>query len=176
MWLLRRTSGFFIREKRVTDADAEFGPATDADLGRLEGWFESALAARRWGGPAIRYPFAPGRLREDIRFADIDSFALRNRSADLLAFGQVYERHGRIHLARLVVDPARRGSGLGHRLLAEMLRAGRERYLLTEYSLYVYADNAAAMALYHGAGFREAAAPVGDARLADCLYLVRPVR
>lgn len=78
------------------------------------------------------------------------------------AFGQVWtDAPGDVHLVRLIVDPARRGQGLGRtlcqQLLAEALALpgdGRVRLKLRR-------DNAAALRTYLSVGFREEAPAPG---------------
>jgi [ribosomal protein S18]-alanine N-acetyltransferase len=59
-----------------------------------------------------------------------------------------------VHVTNLAVDPARRGEGIGRRLLGTLLayhRAGGARRAFLE----VRPDNAWARRLYHGLGFQE---------------------
>ena len=60
-----------------------------------------------------------------------------------------------LHLTLLAVDPARRRRGLARRLLAALLRRGRELGA-TRATLEVGSANPAALALYRAAGFRTA--------------------
>lgn len=54
---------------------------------------------------------------------------------------------------RLLVDPARRGQGLSHRVLALCLRVADEVLALSEIHLEVKRDNAPAIRAYVAAGF-----------------------
>ena len=105
----------------------------------------------------------------------MDSYILVGPQGGMRAFGQMYERHGRINLARLVVAPDQRRQGLGTRLVTLLMDRGRETFPLEEFSLYVYDDNHAAMACYSGAGFEEHASPVGDDVPDNCIYMTCPV-
>jgi len=149
---------------------------TDADRCVLMGWFQDAASLRNWGGPTIRHPFTEASFREDTLWDSLAGFALRDFTEHMAAFGQIYDHLGRIHLARLVVDPGRRGGGLGRRLILALLEAGRERWPYAEASLYVYRDNKPALACYRSLGFRDAEFPAVRAELAaTCYFLIRPL-
>ena len=122
-------------------------------------WFPDAAAADRWSGPFLRFPFTEASFLEDLRLDQVDSWALVDEQNDLIGFGQVYERYGRNHLGRIAVHPGRRGQGLGHQLLSELLRKGAEHPGHAEFGLYVYPENEAALRCYRAAGFIEAADP-----------------
>lgn len=129
--------------------------ATDADRETLRGWFSTAREVRHWGGPAFRFPFTPATFIEDLRWHEVANRALRDADGNFLGFGQFYARDGRIHLARLAVDPARRGNGLGTTLVHALMSEGRRHHDLPAYSLFVCNDNVAALALYRKLGFRD---------------------
>lgn len=131
----------------------------DNDIPELMRWIPDAEAADRWSGPFLRFPFTSESFREDLRLDQVDSWALVDRTGDLIGFGQVYERYGRNHLGRLAVHPDCRGSGLGHRLVAGLMRKGAEHPGLPEFGLYVYSDNEAALRCYRAAGFVDAEDP-----------------
>lgn len=61
---------------------------------------------------------------------------------------------GDLHLSRMGVLPAARGRGYGRAILNAFLEEGRMRGF-SRFTLDVSADNAAALALYRSAGFRE---------------------
>lgn len=146
----------------------------EADIAQLMSWFPDAASADRWSGPFLRFPFTDATFREDLRFDQVDSWALRDEADNFLGFGQIYERHGRNHLGRIAVNPGRRGSGLGHRLLAELMRKAADHPGRNEYGLYVYPDNVAAMRCYRAAGFFEAEDPdrYREKRGLNYLYMV----
>lgn len=148
--------------------------AEERDFDELMTWFPTAAATNVWGGPMFRFPFSRDSFIEDCHWPDIKAFVLRDTD-QLIGFGQVYERYERINLARLAVNPARRGEGFGSRLVAALMREALRYFDNSEYSLFVYRDNAAALACYRSAGFELADYPQ-DAPLADrCYYLIRPV-
>ena len=67
-------------------------------------------------------------------------------------FGQVYERYGRLNLARLVVTPEARGCGLGQQLVNALIRKSRSTFDLDEAGLFVYTANEPAYCCYRAAG------------------------
>ena len=83
------------------------------------------------------------------------TFRLTNPAGEFAGFGQLYERHGRINMARLAVHPLMRGAGVGKRLVNTLMEAGRQHFDLQEFSLFVYRDNTAALECYRSVGFRE---------------------
>jgi ribosomal protein S18 acetylase RimI-like enzyme len=149
--------------------------ATEDDLAKLMGWFADARSVNVWGGPKFRYPFTRETFREDCHWGRMATFVLETPAGDFVAFGQVYERYERINLARLIVNPDRRGQGLGRRLVALLIEVGPSVVDRTEFSLFVYRDNTPALECYLGVGFRIRDYP-DDAPMADvCYYLTRPV-
>ena len=149
--------------------------ATEADISHLMSWFPTARSVDIWGGPKFRYPFTAETFFEDVRWQQIDSYHLVDLAGDMLAFGQIYERHGCVNLARLVVSPNRRRQGIGKQLVALLMEKGRESFPLQEYSLYVCKDNYPAQACYAEMGFEEQQIPVGDEMADTCIYMTRPV-
>ncbi len=60
------------------------------------------------------------------------------------------------HLARSIVDPARRGRGLGRALCLALMREASQLHPgLKGFSLYVFPDNTNALALHRSLGFVE---------------------
>ncbi len=149
--------------------------ATESDINHLMSWFPTERSIDIWGGPKFRYPYTPETFQEDVRWRQMDTYSLIDFSGEMLAFGQIYERHGRINLARLVVCPDRRGQGIGKQLVGLLMEQGRKDIPLQEYSLYVYRDNHLAKACYAGLGFEESEYPVDDEMADTCIYMTRPV-
>jgi len=149
--------------------------ATDADMDALMRWFPDSESVRIWGGPRFRYPFTRKSFLRDCHWGKMHSFCLRGADRSMLGFGQIYERIGRINMARLVVHPQSRGEGAGRKLIELLFEAGRNLYSLDEYSLFVYRDNLAALKCYQSMGFEirdyPPKAPLAD----ECYYLTRPV-
>jgi len=149
--------------------------ATEGDLEQLITWFDGPEEVNLWGGPRFRYPFTKKRFREDCRWGRMPSFRLNSPAGEFAAFGQMYERYGRINLARLVVNPAMRGAGVGKRLLAALMETGPRVMTADEFSLFCYRHNAAALACYRSMGFAVCEYPQGAPMADVCYYLTRPV-
>ena len=148
--------------------------ATDADFDEVMTWFPDAASVDRWGGPAFRFPFTRQSFMEDCRIDVMQSYALGNPSGHLAAFGQSYERTGRGHLARLVVNPLMRRQGAGKRLIEMIIASLEQEHAYDEYSLFVYRQNTPAYHCYLSLGFAVADYPE-DAAMADkCFFLTRP--
>ncbi len=149
--------------------------ATEADIDQLMSWFPTKQSVDIWGGPNFRYPFTPETFHEDVRWNEMASYCLVDSPDNMLAFGQIYERHGRINLARLVVSPDHRRQGIGTQLISLLMDRGPMSFPLNEFSLYVRKDNCPAKACYAGVGFAEYEYPVNDEMAETCIYMTRPV-
>ncbi|MBT8099094.1 MAG: GNAT family N-acetyltransferase [Gammaproteobacteria bacterium] len=145
------------------------------DVDVLMRWLDNEMDVLTWGGPAFRYPFNRHSFTEDLYWGRLGSYSLRDQRGEMAAFGQLYERLGRVNLARLITDPLRRGSGIGKQLIAHLMQVGRNRFHCDEFSLFVYRDNRPALRCYEALGFEIKPYP-RDVEFADiCYYLTRPV-
>ena len=151
------------------------GSPSDADVLELMSWFPDAHSVAIWGGPEFRFPFTRESFIEDCRFAIMNSYCLRDPSARMAAFGQLYSRHDRAHLARLITHPARRREGAGRRLITMIIDAARRFGGHTEASLFVYRDNEPAYRCYRALGFSVQEYPDDAAMKDKCYFLTRAI-
>ena len=150
--------------------------STSADIDELMTWFHDADSVNVWGGPRFRYPFTAQSFREDCHWPEMASCSLQDPAREFRAFGQFYDRNGRINLARLIVHPRYRRQGIGRRLLTSLMQVGRLRLPLDEYSLFVYRDNVPALHCYRLHGFEITDYPADQILADQCYYLTRPVQ
>jgi [ribosomal protein S18]-alanine N-acetyltransferase len=116
-------------------------------------WVRSAEEAATWASvPGV--PDGPevfGRWHAEPwahpRIALLDGRAV--------AYGEVWEDDGEAELARLIVDPAERGKGVGRRL-ASLLSEEAVAMGYDAVWVRVVPSNAAALAAYRAAGFADA--------------------
>jgi ribosomal-protein-alanine N-acetyltransferase len=152
----------------LTDAEA-------SDIKQLMAWFPDSAATAAWGGPRFRFPFTESIFHEDCHWREMASLVLRDDDGFTEAFGQLYERYGRINLARIAVHPERRGRGLGRQLISALITEGERLFSLAEFSLFVLSNNSAALRLYFSLGFVQAPYPEGAPLQDICFYMTRPV-
>jgi ribosomal protein S18 acetylase RimI-like enzyme len=139
-------------------------------------WFPSPDDIMIWGGPSFRCPFTRESFFEDVYWEKMASYCLRDGSGEFVAFGQLYDRDGRIHLARLVVRPDRRGRGIGRRLIEMLMAAGATVFPGDEYSLFVFRENTPAYECYKSLGFIVQDYPDDMPHADVCYYLTRPAQ
>ncbi len=149
--------------------------ASDADIPDLMTWFGDARSTQEWGGWAFRYPFDDKTFREDVQLSELDSFVVRGESGGPIAFGQVRNKLGRGHIARLAVAPEHRGRGLGRELVNSLCEKAIELFGCSENSLFVSKTNVAALRCYAGLGFREAPYPKDDGTEHKTLFMIREI-
>lgn len=149
--------------------------ASDSDIPELMTWFGDARSTQEWGGWAFRYPFDATTFREDAQLSELDSFVARSESGALIAFGQIRDKYGRGHLARLAVAPGHRRQGHGSALINGLCDKSAELFGCSENSLFVAKANTAARHCYARLGFREAPYPKDDDTQHKTLFLVREV-
>lgn len=147
-------------------------PATDDHVRALMPWFPDRRSCAIWGGPQFRHPFSEATFFEDACVRKLPSYVLLDAEGQVQAFGQYYLRAGRCHLGRLVVSPARRGQGIGARLVRGLVDLGTQRLGVAECSLFVVPDNAPAIGLYERLGFVPAEYPEDDPDVRAFVYMV----
>lgn len=143
------------------------------DLPSLMTWFKDESTTCQWGGPLFRYPFSDTSFYEDLKLEIYSSYTLWSDKREKIGFGQVYERLGRGHLARLAIAPGKRGNGLGLFLVNGLCEKASEVFQCPDHSLFVFRRNNAAIACYARAGFRESAYPEDYADSDNIMYMVR---
>jgi ribosomal protein S18 acetylase RimI-like enzyme len=151
----------------------KFQPFDVARLPQLMRWFPDGASVRQWGGPDFRFPFTEETFRKDVRLDDVPAWEIVSTDDALLAFGRYYLRLGRCHLAFLAVAPEMRGRGIGLRLVEELCAEGARTLSFDEYSLFVWQDNAVAVALYRKLGFVETPYPEPSSGLVGMAYMIR---
>ena len=109
-----------------------------------------------WAGPCVRFPLKIDNLSKDIEFSNDNSYCYKD-DASIVAFGQLLLKgNGWRHLARIIVDPKKRGKGYGQLLCVKLIHVAiQDDY--QKISLNVYGNNARASKLYAKLGFRELA-------------------
>ena len=130
--------------------------AQDEHVAVVTGWSRSAEEARRWCSVA-EHPFPAGRVREWWAGSDVRPWVLVTEpGGDPVGYGELWldEEEDEVELARLIVDPVRRRSGLGRALVAALVEAAAATGL-SGCLLRVAPDNAPAKALYRAAGFTQ---------------------
>jgi ribosomal protein S18 acetylase RimI-like enzyme len=147
--------------------------AQSADIDALMSWFPDQASVANWGGPEFRHPFDRETFREDCRWQKMASFVLTDANVRQLGFGQLYERSGRTHLARISVNPERRNRGVGRILVSKLMEEGERLFGLPESSLFVRTDNLVARRLYTSLGFAIAEFPKGAPMQDICYYMTR---
>jgi len=158
----------------VSDDGWILRPATAADIVALMDWFRSKEDVEIWGGPEFVYPFTLETFRRDIRWERINSYSLFDPRGTFAAFGQLYLRKQRVHLARLVVAPTMRRRGVGKRLIGRLMAVGRSLYASSEYSLFVFRGNVSALECYRSLGFEVVDYPQDMPHADVCYFLTRP--
>lgn len=150
--------------------------AAESDIDTLMEWFTQPSDILIWGGPTFRYPFDRETFFEDVCWGTMASYCLRDPASSLVAFGQLYDRDGRIHLARLIVHPEQRGRGVGTRLIETLITAGIDLFARDEVSLFVFRDNLPAYRCYRSLGFTVSDYPDDMPHADVCYYLTRPAQ
>ena len=82
--------------------------AISTDINHVIPWISDKTACRMWAGHQVHFPLAPERLIKEIEFDPDNTFCIQDKGA-IKALGQLMsKRSGRLHMARIIVDPESR--------------------------------------------------------------------
>lgn len=138
----------------------------------MASWVSSHEQLYQWAGPNSTYPITADSLMNDFNLPNILSYSLVNESAELLAFGQSYERLSCCHLGRLIVSPEHRGKGVVADLIEQLSLIACRVFDRQRCSLFVLKNNLAAISAYEKIGFKVTAYPL-EMPIKACLYMVK---
>jgi ribosomal protein S18 acetylase RimI-like enzyme len=151
-----------------------FREAKTEDLRIIFNWIENQKDCRLWAGTGLRFPFVWEQFLDDLGFGQHETFCLVNESDMVIGLGQLMHRNDRLHLARILVDPERRGKGYGQLLCKTLMEEGLRRHGKKDFSLNVYRHNEIARRLYEKLGFFEAADQT-QAATTDSVFMIREI-
>lgn len=161
--------------------DIQLLPASLDELFQLQSWFRSAEQTHTWAGDNFPYPAHFSRFLQHLCPHGTASYVLLQKPEQImLGFGQLCDRFGKHHLARLVINPQLRGQGLAKRLICELMLAGLAKQQ-RDFSLYVHRHNKIALNCYQRLGFQFAEQPEAENKqlffmvisFADTIHLCR---
>jgi len=123
------------------------------DLKTIISWVSNEQACKMWAGPWVRFPLRIEKLSRDIEFTDNNSYCYTNDES-IVGFGQLLTKENDLlHLARIIVDPMKRGKGYGTLLCVGLIQIATQKGY-QKISLNVYRNNPRAFKLYENLGFR----------------------
>ena len=151
----------------------ELRASTTEDLVKAASWIQSVEDCQLWAGARLSFPVDATAVSTALEFDIAESWGLY-QDGSLLALGQIVPKFdNRLHLARLIVAPNRRGTGIGRSLAEQLLRIALESGARAV-SLNVDASNTPAISLYKSLGFLESLRPE-DEVMSTSLYLQHTV-
>ena len=154
--------------------DYSLRPARMEDLKTVLSWVENPESMRVWGGAALPFPGTPETIWTTIGADERSTYTLVDRAHDLVAFGQILPRDPNVHLARIIVAPHARGQGVGRVLCRELMRTAQALHHPKAFTLNVYVNNVAALALYRSLGFEALACVPGTDSLRMYAEVLHP--
>ena len=135
--------------------------ASYAEMQQLRSWFQTADEHHSWGGDNFTYPCSELSFFAMLCRPGTQSFSLLNEQNQLLGFGQICDRFGCHHLARLVINPTERGKGLAKVLINELIISAMQQDKRS-ISLYVHRHNTVAITCYQRLGFSVSEPPEAE--------------
>jgi RimJ/RimL family protein N-acetyltransferase len=144
-----------LRLERVTPEN--HGPW---DGERLMRWISSEEELVRWAGTSLGFPFTSEEARRPFEQAlamPEEQHAFRVRVGEAVVghieLRRINREHGTARVGRVLLDPARRGQGLGRAMLQALVDHAFGELGLRRLDLRVFPDNAAARRCYEAVGF-----------------------
>lgn len=135
----------------------QVSPVGPADADHIATWLTSRADVTMFGGPSLPFPMSG----QDLLTTSKDGWViLAMFQGDVLfATGSYLELpSGDVRIGRLIVDPGKRGQGLGRLAVTSLVQHATEAYPQGTVTLGVFEQNVNARCLYESIGFRDTGA------------------
>lgn len=140
---------------------------TARDLEAIVRWIPDAAALYRFAGPRLTWPLTAQQLN-DIAAVDGATAWVMDDDGTVAGHAQLVRTDDVVRLGRVLIDPAKRGRGLGRELAALAVEQAR-RQGAARIDLSVLADNQPARRIYDALGFTV----VADQEPSDMIAMTR---
>lgn len=145
----------------MTPRGVELVPFTRADFAHLVAWVGDERGLVQWAGPIFTWPLDERQLERYLATSDgaaPQAYIWRARDAAGATVGHIELKEidasdGNAVIARVLVDPERRGAGIGRAMVAEVLRFAFDDLGLHRVELRAFTFNVAALRCYESLGF-----------------------
>ena len=146
----------------MSSSRAHLIPFTLADIDRLLGWIRSPEELMQWTASSFGFPLTrehiEDHLRDSAERGDRRIFkAVEEGSGDAVGhieLGAIDSRNRSLRIGRVLIDPTRRGQGLGGDMIRAALNIAFRELGMHRVELGVFDVNPAAIACYERVGFR----------------------
>ena len=129
-------------------------PVQPHDYALVGAWITDVDGCRRWAGPQLAYPFQSEELPALLKASADNTFSMIDPDRRVTGLGQILTTApGTMHLARIIVDPASRGQGIGQSLCLLLMELAQRTLGPDRFTLRVYPDNLPALTTYQRLGF-----------------------
>jgi ribosomal protein S18 acetylase RimI-like enzyme len=129
--------------------------ATKDDIKKVSTWLRNSEECKLWGGPKITFPIEIETLLNEIGFYDNKTYVLK-ADHETEGMGQLIKKNPKtFHIARIIINPNKRGQGRGEILCHELLNEAKTHQEIEHVTLNVYRHNDKAVQLYLKIGFQE---------------------
>ncbi|OYD07284.1 GNAT family N-acetyltransferase [Paludifilum halophilum] len=138
-------------------------PLTPRDFPVLIRWTETPECLMQWAGPGFSYPLTEAQLAEHLKGAEGENPLRRCYKAidsdtgamvGHIELDRIDRRQRSAVIARVLVDPERRGEGIGTAMLRAAVRTGFAEWGMHRLELRVFDFNHSAITCYEKIGFR----------------------
>lgn len=133
--------------------DVTLRPFAPADDAALISWLRTPEELTLFTGPRLTWPLTTDQLDELRATAEFVPFtAVADDGSVVGHIELVLTGADSARMARVLVDPAQRGRGLGEKLVRAVIAEAQERGIRS-LTLFVFPDNTPAVTLYEKLGF-----------------------
>ena len=115
--------------------------------------FHDLAEITEWGGEGFVYPIQRHQFLLQLHRPDTSSYVLKQQET-MVGFGQICQRFGKHHLARLLILPGARGQQLSYVLVLSLIVRALQQNGKLDFSLFVFRHNTVAVHCYQRLGFK----------------------
>ncbi|MDI3213761.1 GNAT family protein [Arthrobacter sp. AL12] len=132
-------------------------PTAVDDVDVFLSWVPDKEAMVRWSGPTFSWPLNRLQLEDYLTDPHRQYWTgIDETTGAVVGHGSMLfdDEAQSCRLGFIIVDPGRRGEGLGRRLMEQLAATAFKTKSVGEFTLGVYANNSPARSLYESLGFR----------------------